>query len=90
MNCPVTSQEPFESVDGGEVYAVAVLPGVPVQALLEHCSYRMAILKEFLRESSEGDDGVSQNTLFLIENEVSLAKAMVDACSSGLMKGGFA
>jgi pentose-5-phosphate-3-epimerase len=89
MNRPVTAEQQFETFDGDSC-VLAVRPDLGVQAVLEHCSYRMAILREFIRESAEDEGGISQNTLFLIESEVDAAKALVDACSSGLMKGGFA
>lgn len=85
----ITSREhTFESLSSDGVMALAVRAGLPVSDLLELSSCRLGETLELLREQAEGDEGLSQNTLYVVQNQIETAKAMLDACSAGLILAG--
>ncbi|MBZ9666354.1 hypothetical protein H3221_016545 [Pseudomonas sp. LMG 31766] len=55
---------------------------------MELSSCRLAETLELLREQAEGDEGLSQNTLYVVQNQLETAKAMLDACTAGLVQFG--
>lgn len=85
----ITSSEyAFESLSSDGVKALSVRPGLPVSDLLELSSCRLAEIIELLRGQAEGDEGLSQNTLYVVQNQIETAKAMLDACTAGLILAG--
>ncbi|MBO3274088.1 hypothetical protein [Pseudomonas schmalbachii] len=75
----------FEDLSCDQQYALAVRAGLPIYDLLELGSCRLAEVLELLREQAGHDMGISQNTLYIVRNQIEMAKAMIDACSSGLV-----
>lgn len=83
-----TREQTFESLNSDGLNALAVRPGLPVSDLLELSSCRLAETLELLREQAEADEGLSQNTLYVVQNQIETAKAMLDACTAGLILAG--
>lgn len=75
----------FEDLSGDQQYALAIRADLPVDDLLELSSCRLAEVLELLREQAEGNEGLTQNTLYIVQNQIEMAKAMIDACSLGLI-----
>ncbi|MGP9823786.1 hypothetical protein ACT048_04825 [Ectopseudomonas khazarica] len=85
----ITSREQtFEGLSNTGVDALAVRSGLPAEDLMDLSSRRLAETIELLREQAEGDEGLSQNTLYVVQNQLEVAKAMLDACIDGLVKFG--
>lgn len=84
----LSAEQTFESLDAVGTQTFAVRPGLPMSDLLELSSCRLSETIELLREQSEGNEGLSQNTIYIVQNQLVTAKALIDACSSGLLQGG--
>lgn len=85
----ITSRErTFEGLSNTGVDALAVRSGLPVEGLMELSSCRLAETLELLREQAEGDEGLVLNTLYVVQNQLETAKAMLDACTAGLVQFG--
>lgn len=84
MGIPTTRSTSFESLGhSGDLFEVRA--GAPIDEVLELASCRLAEVLELLREQAEHDEGLTQNMLYVTQELLEGTKAMVDACSSGLL-----
>jgi len=84
MAMPTTRPQSFESL-GQSGDLVEVRAGAPIDEVLELASCRLSEVLELLREQAEHDEGLTQNMLYVTQDLLVGAKAMVDACSGGLL-----
>ncbi|ERX91930.1 TPA: DUF3077 domain-containing protein [Pseudomonas aeruginosa] len=81
----LTALNEFESLGGGR-YLLQVRSGVPVGEALDSASCRLSEVIEFLREQSVDEQGLSQNSLYLVWFLVENVKAVVDAANLGVLR----
>jgi hypothetical protein len=65
---------------------MSVRSGVPVLDALELSSCRMSELLSFIRDHVDEDDGLKVSAVYLAQEHLIGAKAMLDSCISGLMQ----
>lgn len=69
---------------GSSGYLLSVLDGAPISRALESASCRLCEVMTFLMELSDEEEGISQNSVYLVHRSLEAAKALVDATASSI------
>lgn len=87
---PLTAEWDFHVINAEQNHCLRVTPGLPVLDVLEDSSCRLAEVLKFIDDHLDDERGLKVSALYLLQNHLVTAKALVDSSTAGLIRAGHA